>query len=823
MPSCRPRPPSEAAIPEPVAHARASRQRPARPLPAPREHAPPCARCGVPRCPFPLAPRSFLSSTSRAGPSLNTLRQQRTALRLDRAQPALGAGGEPSGPRARAPLRATSASLPPAGSASGAGQWSAATMADAESFLQATLARASGTPAGAPQRSQLAPATSGGPSLPRLGSKAGTETSGARTRAGGKSSTSSSSASRGSSRADGASRGWGGHPPGSGSAATAAAPPRPGSSSFTDDWRAVSPMEAAPGSGAGLRAGCPPHQGLAPERGHRAASGAGPGSGAGSRERLHSAGPDGDLAGLALHRGAPPRAGAGSSRGSLGLSAPGPAYAELGGAAGDGAGGGSRLAPGLHRTRSGTSTGPDGRFRGSVRSSTMTGSAASLVRSASRRGRAGGVGGALSANPLAGRAAPAGAVAASRRRAASRTGTKRRGRGGGSGRGRARTRDTQLTANRRQARDDFEGLSAFGEGLDEADYDYEPEPRFRTRLVAAGLVRPGSGGGPAGWDASAGGSGVPGPAGAETRDGRLDGGGPGDDGAAGGHAGASDRARAMDDMLSAVARGDEAARLRQQLHASRAAASHAAEAIRAGTLDLVGGPAAGGGEAGGGGYGGAAAPPSQGRLPATSHGPVGAAGAAPAAKAMAMRLGPGGSGVPPLAIGGRAAARRSSQGGQLPSLGLGRHPPSRSVSMAEADHFPSRDDAHAASRAALRPLSDPAAPGGHPGGDAGPLPAHAGAEAANPAPLAPSDAAAQDCIASLEAEMAQDSGLASWASKLQGQVASSQSPSARGPARMGSQAESEREASPSRGVSKQLEAMRALRERLSRVAGVALP
>lgn len=751
---------------------------------------------------FCCAPRSFLSSSSRAGPSLSALRQQRTALRLDRSRPPSGVGGGPSGPRAQARSRTTPLAMSSAGSAPGAGQWSAESMADAESFLQATLGRASGTPPGAAQRTPLVSASSAGPTLPRLGPKAGIARPGVGSRAGSS-----------GSPAGFANRGWDGHP--QAAAAAAAAPPRP-ASSFTDDWRAVSPMEAAAGSGSGSRPGYPLHA-PAPDRGARPGSSMGRGAGVGSRERVRSEGPDGFVGGHPMYRDAPPSSGVSSSRGSLGPPAPAaPHGGGGGGGAGPGPGGaeagagaGGRMAQGLRRAPSGTSDGPDGRFRESVRSSTMSGSAASLVRSTSRRGRAGGVGGALSANPLAGRAAPSGTAAGSRRRATSRTGTRRQGRG--RGRGRARTRDTLLTAQRRPARDKFEGLSAFGEGLDEADYDYVPEARFRTRLVAAGLVRPDSGGASAGWEAGTGASGM---GGGGYGDGGMDGGGPDDDGAGGGQPGASDRARAMDDLLSAVARGDEAARLRQQLHASRAAASHAAEAIRAGTLDLVGGPAGGGGGAGAGGFSraapaGAQHPDAETARYSPGHRP---AGSASVVDATAMRFGPGGSAVPPLAIGGRAAAQRSSHGGQLPSLGLARQAPSRSISEADSGDHHHTAEVPIASRTALRPLTEPGPPGSEPSG-----------RQAHTAPHAPADSAAQDRIASIEAEMAQDSGLASWASKLQGQVASSQSPSARGTSSRGSHTESDHEASPSRGVSKQLEAMRALRERLSRVAGVALP
>jgi hypothetical protein len=58
-------------------------------------------------------------------------------------------------------------------------------------------------------------------------------------------------------------------------------------------------------------------------------------------------------------------------------------------------------------------------------------------------------------------------------------------------RSRPAMRDTQLTAGggKQRAKSGL-SITPFGEGLNEDDYDYAPDEKYRTRLVAAGLVKP---------------------------------------------------------------------------------------------------------------------------------------------------------------------------------------------------------------------------------------------------------------------------------------------------------------------------------------------
>lgn len=445
----------------------------------------------------------------------------------------------------------------------------------------------------------------------------------------------------------------------------------------------------------------------------------------------------------------------------------------------------------------------------------------------------------------------AAAAAARRRAAASRAGSR-----GARRRGRAKplTRDTQLTSHGRRSGDRFAGLTAFGHGIDEAEYDFEPDPKFRRRLVAAGLVRPRT---DAEMDE------------AEWAD---------EGGAAGGEGGAS----RLDEMGLAVARGDEAARVRAALDASRAAASHAAEAIRAGALDLMG-PAAGaalgggGGAAAGLGWAAAPAPPhahseprhggpsllarrrdsvssrpelSRGRDPAASSFPH---HHAPSSSSSSVRL----PSLPPTPL--------SSSSSAFPAALQGRE-----EHRFHAPSPPRGGDAPAGPlppRAYAAPSSLPSL---HPAGPSRPLAAGVADRTLTHRHIAPADFATttpqalgvtmpaemRKRMAELEAEMAGDAGLSDWASRLQGGGKGSGPASAhaspgssphrdvhggapgsreratgapRGGGDDGDEGEEEGSelgaADPpvSRAVSKQLAAMRALRERLSRVAGVALP
>jgi hypothetical protein len=337
-------------------------------------------------------------------------------------------------------------------------------------------------------------------------------------------------------------------------------------------------------------------------------------------------------------------------------------------------------------------------------------------------------------------------------------------------------------------------------------------------------------------------------------------------------------------MGDSVARGDEASRIRDELVASRAAASHAAEAIRAGTLDLVGAAA---------GVPHRAHHSGSARHSGSAHHSGSAMGARlqplahPATRGSARDMGSAGS-IPDwgtlqpspmgqtdplwrdggMDTGGRMTAGSSSGvGGSVGIAG------SRRARRATPSSLPSLPRSDPALSPATSPQSSSALPppgpalalasaepsSGVPGGraDRGAVsprianralshhaitPAHFATVTPSDLGLAmPADTRAefsrtvppdvQRQLALLEAEMS-TAGLDSWASKMQTQSSPPQARPAVGRDSQESAGEEQQvaqvqgrgsEGGASKAVSKQLEAMRSLRERLSRVAGVSLP
>lgn len=161
-------------------------------------------------------------------------------------------------------------------------------------------------------------------------------------------------------------------------------------------------------------------------------------------------------------------------------------------------------------------------------------------------------------------------------------------------RGRARTRDTLIRADDADPDESLRAqiaagiLTAPGESVREDDYTYTPDPQYRRRVVAgaAGMARPRppARGAPAHAMLS---SSVPAFGSAEYRE--------SEDGEEAGRAGAWRPEGELGAIFDRLQVGVEATELRRALMESRAVASATAERIRIGALDIVSGAVHGGG------------------------------------------------------------------------------------------------------------------------------------------------------------------------------------------------------------------------------------